>query len=96
MTDGLLTIERERGRARRKFAFGVLEQASNIFGAMTASVTVVGLILPAIATFSGTSQITRGQFFEIAMLVIAFAFTVASCALILRGLARRLEDFDHG
>ena len=81
-------------RARRRFVFGVLEQASNILGGMTASVTVVGLIVPAIAVSTGSSHLTRAMFYEVAALVVCFAMAVAVAAMVLRGLARRLEDFD--
>lgn len=90
-----MLAESPRHRARRKFVFGVLEQASNILGGMAASVTVVGMVVPAIAIFTGTSKLTRDMFIEVAMLVIGFAFAVAVAAVVLRGLARRLEDYDN-
>lgn len=85
-------IERRRARARRKFVFGVLEQAANILGAMTASVLVVGLLLPALAIFSGNAAVSRAMFASAAWLVMGFATLAAAGSLVLRGLARRLED----
>ncbi len=79
-------------RARRKFVFGVLEQVSNILGAMAASVLVVGLILPAIAAVAGTNKVAAGDLIQIAKLVVAFAAIAAVTAAIVRGLARGIDD----
>ena len=87
-----MAIETARQRSRRKFVFGVLEQASNILGAMTASVTVVGLVLPTFAVFTGGSKLTSAMLSQLATLVISFALLAAFAAVTLRGLARRLED----
>ncbi len=87
-----MAIETATQRARRKFVFGMLEQASNILGAMTASVTVVGLVLPTLAVFTGTSHLTSPMLSQLATLVIGFALLAATAAVVLRGLARRLED----
>ena len=87
--------ETARQRARRKFVFGVLEQAANILGAMTASIMVVGLVLPAIAALSGKAMIERAALIDAATLVLGFAALAATASVVLRGLARRLED-DQG
>ncbi len=79
-------------RRRRKFAFGVLEQAANILGAMTASITVVGLLLPALAAATGMHSITTVDFVSAAWLVIGFALFSGASSILLRGLARQLED----
>lgn len=79
-------------RSRRKFVFGVLEQAANILGAMTASVLVVGLLLPALAAVTGNAAIDRAMFASAAQLVIGFAALTLLGSLLLRGLARQLED----
>ena len=84
--------ETPRERARRKFVFGVLEQVSNILGAMAASVLVVGLILPTIAAFAGTPTVSRAELAQVATLVVAFALFAAVTAAIVRGLARRIDD----
>ena len=81
-----------RARARRKFVFGVLEQAANILGAMTASVLVVGLLLPALGAFTGHAAVSHEMFGATARLVLGFAAFSATGSLVLRGLARRLED----
>ncbi len=81
-----------RARARRKFVFGVLEQAANILGAMTASVLVVGLLLPALGAFTGHVTVSHDMFGATARLVLGFAAFAAAGSLMLRGLARRLED----
>ncbi len=87
-----MTSETPAERARRKFVFGVLEQVSNILGAMAASVLVVGLVLPTIGAFAGTGKVSRGDLAEVATLVIAFAAIAAVAAAIVRGLARGIDD----
>lgn len=87
-------MESAAHRARRKFVFGALEQASNILGAMTASTVVVGLVLPTLAVLSGSSHVTQPMLAQLAMLVLGFAMLSATAAVVLRGLARRLEDND--
>ncbi len=79
-------------RARRKFVFGVLEQISNILGAMAASVLVVGLVLPTIAAFAGMSSLPHAALAQAATLVVGFALFAAIMAAIVRGLARRIDD----
>lgn len=79
-------------RRRRKFVFGVLEQAANILGAMTASIMVVGLLLPALAAASGMQMASAQGFAAVAWLVIGFAMLTGASSMLLRGLARRLED----
>ena len=87
-----MTTTIRQHRARRKFIFGVLEQAANILGAMTASVMVVGLLLPALAAFTGNMVVSHAMFGATARLVVGFALLTAMGSLTLRGLARRLED----
>lgn len=87
-----MPAETPRDRSRRKFVFGVLEQMSNILGAMSASVLVVGLILPAIAVLGGRGEVARATFVQVATLVLGFALAAAVAAAILRGLARRIDD----
>ncbi len=82
------------GRGRRKFVFGVLEQAANILGAMTASIMVVGVLLPALAASTGMTAVSSATFATVAWLVVGLAFLTGTGSLILRGLARRLEDDD--
>ncbi len=84
--------ETPRQRARRRFAFGALEQLANIFGGITASVLTVGLFLPAINALTGTSPIVSGTLQTIALLVLGFTALTATAAFVLRGLARLLED----
>lgn len=84
--------ETPRQRARRRFAFGALEQLANIFGGITASVLTVGLFLPAINAFTGTGQLDAGTLRSIALLVLGFTTLTATAAFVLRGLARLLED----
>ncbi len=84
--------ETPRERARRKFVFGVLEQLSNILGAMSASVLVVGLIVPTIAAFAGTSRVPPAALAQVATLVIGFALLAGVTAAIIRGLARGVDD----
>lgn len=84
--------ETPRERARRKFVFGVLEQVSNILGAMAASVLVVGLVVPTIAAFAGTSSVSRAVLAQVATLVVGFALFAAVTAAIVRGLARGIDD----
>ena len=87
-----MTRETPAERARRKFVFGVLEQLSNILGAMAASVLVVGLVLPMIAAYSGTGSLSHAALVQVAELVIGFAFFAAITAAIVRGLARGIDD----
>jgi hypothetical protein len=84
--------ETPRQRARRRFAFGALEQLANIFGGITASVLTVGLFLPAINALTGTGQLDAGTLRSIALLVLGFTTLTATAAFVLRGLARLLED----
>lgn len=79
-------------RTRRKFVFGVLEQLSNILGAMAASVLVVGLVLPMIAAFAGTGNLSHAALIQVGTLVIGFALFAAIIAAIVRGLARGIDD----
>ncbi len=79
-------------RRRRKFVFGVLEQAANILGAMTASVMVVGLLLPALASFGGMASVSAAMFASAAWLVTGLAVLTGGSSMLLRGLARALED----
>ena len=79
-------------RRRRKFVFGVLEQAANILGAMTASIMVVGLLLPALAAVGGMPPSSAESFAAVAWLAIGFAVFTGASSMMLRGLARRLED----
>ena len=82
-------------RRRRKFVFGVIEQAANILGAMTASITVVGLLLPALASVSGMKAVSTAMFASVAWVVIGMAILTGGSSMFLRGLARRLEDDDR-
>ena len=82
-------------RLRRKFVLGVLEQAANILGAMTASVMVVGLLLPALTAATGQLHVSVETFERAAWLVIGFAVFTGAGSMTLRGLARRLEDDDR-
>ncbi len=79
-------------RAKRRFAFGALEQLANIFGGITASVLTVGLFLPAINALSGNAPLNAHALQSIAVLVLGFAALTATAAFVLRGLARLLED----
>ncbi len=84
--------ETPRQRARRRFAFGALEQLANIFGGITASVLTVGLFLPAINAFTGTGPLDADALQSIALLVVGLTTLTATAAFVLRGLARMLED----
>ncbi len=88
-----MTSETPRQLARRRFAFGALEQLANIFGSITASVLTVGLFLPALNALSGTEMLGRSALVGIASLVLILAASTAIAAFVLRGLARLLE---HG
>jgi hypothetical protein len=79
-------------RMRRRFAFGALEQLSTIFGAITASVLTIGLFLPVLNSFSGQAMFGPNDLIAIAKLVLAFTTCTALAAMVLRGLARLLED----
>jgi Na+-transporting methylmalonyl-CoA/oxaloacetate decarboxylase beta subunit len=79
-------------RSKRRFAFGVLEQLSTIFGAITASVLTIGLFLPVLNAISGQAMLSRDTLVAIARLVLAFTCGTALAAVILRGFARLLED----
>lgn len=81
-----------RQRARRRFAFGALEQLATIFGAITASVLAIGLFLPALNAISGQAMLDRTSLIAIAQLVLACTTLTAIAAVVLRGLARLLED----
>jgi hypothetical protein len=87
-----MSTETPAERARRKFVFGILEQVSNILGAMAASVLVVGLVLPTIGAFTGNVSVSRGDLAQVASLVIGFALFAAITAAIVRGLARSIDD----
>lgn len=91
-----MTDETQTERARRKFAFGVLEQMSNILGSMAATVMVVGLVLPSIAAFAGMGSISRALLVEGATLVVGFAVFAGVAAAVLRGLARQIDDDTTG
>ncbi len=84
--------ETPRERARRKFVFGVLEQLSNILGAMSASVLVVGLVVPSIAAFSGMARVSAAAAAQVAGLVVGFALVAGITAATVRGLARAIDD----
>lgn len=79
-------------RMRRRFAFGALEQLSTIFGAITASVLTIGLFLPALNSFSGQAMLGPDDLIAGARLVLTFTACTALAAMVLRGLARLLED----
>ncbi len=88
-----MTAETPKQLARRRFAFGALEQLANIFGAITASVLTVGLFLPALNLLSGNEMLGRPALIGVAQLVLIFTAATAIAAAVLRGLARLLE---HG
>lgn len=88
----VLTVETPKERKRRRFAFGALEQLANIFGSITASVLTVGLFLPALNALSGKEMLATAAWLGIARLVLAVTAATALAAIILRGLARVLED----
>ncbi len=79
-------------RTRRKFVFGVLEQMAQVFGAITASVLTVGLFLPILNAVAGTAMLDRQALIGIARLVLGFTAMTFIAAVVLRGLARLLED----
>jgi hypothetical protein len=79
-------------RMRRRFAFGALEQLSTIFGGITASVLTIGLFLPALNNFSGNAMLGTDDLLAVARLVLTFTSCTALAAMVLRGLARLLED----
>ena len=79
-------------RMRRRFAFGALEQLATIFGAITASVLTIGLFLPALNSFSGQAMLDRHDLIAVGRLVLVFTACTAIAAMVLRGLARLLED----
>jgi hypothetical protein len=81
-----------RRKRRRRFAFGALEQLSTIFGGITASVLSIGLFLPALNSFGGNAMFAEAELLGIAGLVLTFTACTAVAAMILRGLARLLED----
>ncbi|MBV8972447.1 MAG: hypothetical protein JO290_09180 [Sphingomonadaceae bacterium] len=89
-----MTRETHRQRARRKFVFGVLEQLSNILGTMSASVLVVGLIVPTLAAFAGTSMVASVALRQVAGLVVGFSLLCGVTAATVRGLARAIDDDD--
>lgn len=81
----------------RRFAFGAVEQLSTIFGAITASVLTVGLFLPLLNSVSGTPMFQNADLYAVARLVLGFTAFTAIAAIVLRGLARLLEDdSNHG
>ncbi len=88
-------METSKQRARRRFAFGALEQLATIFGAITASVLTVGLFLPAINIVSGHEMLARADLIALALLVLGFSAATTLAAMFLRGMARRLEDGHH-
>jgi hypothetical protein len=79
-------------RTRRRFAFGVLEQLSTIFGAITASVLTIGLFLPVLNAISGQAMLDAATLVSLTWLVLSFTGGTACAAVILRGFARLLED----
>jgi hypothetical protein len=83
-------------RSLRRFAFGALEQLATIFGAITASVLTVGLFLPALNSISGTPMFHHDDLRAIALLVVGFTACTAIAAMVLRGLARLLENDGDG
>ena len=89
-----MTRETPRQRARRKFVFGVLEQLSNILGTMSASVLVVGLIVPTLAVVSGTGMVSGAALGQVAGLVFGFSLLCGTTAVVVRGLARAIDDDD--
>ncbi len=91
-----MSAETPQQRARRRFAFGALEQLATIFGAITASMLTVGLFLPALNQISGHTMLGRTALIEVARLVLMFTAATAVAAAILRGLARQLEDGGQG
>lgn len=80
------------GRQQRKFVVGVLDQAATILGAMSASVLVVGLIGPYIATVAGMSAISPDHLLGVAGMASVFAACSALGAMVLKGLSRRADD----
>lgn len=94
-TDWLSILQRNetpKQRARRRFAFGALEQLANIFGAITATMLAVGLFLPALNAASGAAMLGKAELTGIAGLVLLLTTLTAIAAAVLRGLARLLED----
>lgn len=87
-----MTAETPARRRRRRFAFGALEQLSTIFGGITASVLTIGLFLPALNSFSGNAMLGPEDLVALARLVLTFTSCTAVAAMLLRGLARMLED----
>jgi hypothetical protein len=87
-----IRVETPSQRLRRRFAFGILEQLAQIFGAITATVLTVGLFLPALNALSGSVMLDRATLTGVARLVLGFAAFTAVAAAVLRGLARLLED----
>lgn len=87
-----MTAETPARRRRRRFAFGALEQLSTIFGGITASVLTIGLFLPALNSFSGNTMLGPDELIAVARLVLTFTACTAVAAIVLRGLARMLED----
>jgi hypothetical protein len=87
-----MTVQSRRRRSLRRFAFGALEQLATIFGAITASVLTVGLFLPALNSLGGTAMFRHDELRAVARLVVGFSACTAIAALVLRGLARLLEN----
>ena len=83
------------GRERRRFAFGMLEQAASMLGSITTNVLVVGLLVPTIAATSGSPAFNARTLLNVVVLVVAFSGCTAVAALVLQGLARRLEGHDR-
>ena len=79
-------------RGRRKFAGGALEQGAAILGAMSASVFVIGLIVPYIAAISGASHVSAGALLSEATAALCLSLLTAAASVVLRGLARREDD----
>lgn len=79
-------------RARRKFAGGALEQAAAILGAMSASVFVIGLIVPYIAVFSGASMMSASALLTEAVSALCLSLVTTIASVTLKGLARREDD----
>lgn len=82
----------KRSRGRQRFAFGALEQLATIFGAVTASVLTIRLLLPALNSIGSAPMFAHSELRALARLVIGFSACTALAAIVLRGLGRLLED----
>lgn len=84
----------ERGHRRRRFAFGMLEQAASMLGSIANNVLVVGLLVPTIAATSGSPAFNSRTLLDVVVLVLAFSGCTAAAAMLLQGMARQLEHGD--